>query len=100
MTRQDDPIYSQYAPAIIAALTDLFRDEPDKEAHLFHFDLEQIDATAFFTAIPIAVNYVMNSLTGNEGDALEGTYTMNRLIAQHNIQRAKNGQVDVSFDDE
>lgn len=89
MNPQNSPVYTQYAPAIMAAILDLFRPDEEKEAHLFHFELGEIDATDFFTAIPIALTAVMNELTGEENDALGTTHLLNRLIAQHNVQRVQ-----------
>lgn len=90
MTAQD-PVVNTYAPAISAALLDLFREEDERQAHLFHFDLEEVDATAFFTAVPLALALIMGDLTDQPTDALGVTHTLNRLIAQWNVKRAKGG---------
>lgn len=89
--RRNSPIYTQYAPAIVAALMDLFRqsDGEPRAGDLWHFELDEIDFTEFLIALPVAVNLVLKDLAGIEEDTLATTHTLNRLVVQHNIEIAR-----------
>lgn len=72
----------EMAIAVADSILSLFRDEEDGGNPNFHYKLEDIDATEFFTAMVIGCNFVFHQLTKIEKSNLEFTYLCNQLIVQ------------------
>lgn len=72
----------EMAIAVADGILSLFRDEEDGGNPNFHYKLEDIDATEFFTAMIIGCNIVYCTLTGNEIDNVSFTHLCNQLIVQ------------------
>lgn len=72
----------EYAIAIADGILSLFRNEEDGGNPNFHFELEEVDATKFFTAMVMGCNLVYYKLTGNEIDNLAFTHLLNQLAVQ------------------
>jgi hypothetical protein len=72
----------EMAIAVADGILSLFRDEEDGGNPNFHYKLEDIDATEFFTAMVIGCNLVYRQLTKIEKNNLEFTYLCNQLIVQ------------------
>jgi len=75
----------EYAMAVADSIMSLFRDDEDGNPH-YHYDMEEIDATKFFTGMVMGCAYVFNKLTGEEKNFLEFTHICNQLIVQHMLQ--------------
>ena len=71
----------EYAIAVRNALLNLFRDEEHQD-NQYHFDLNEVDATKFFTGIIVACSVLYNDLTSDHKAALDFTYIANKLIVQ------------------
>lgn len=72
----------EMAIAVADGILSLFRNEEDAGNPNFHYKLEDIDATEFFTAMVIGCNLVYAKLTGNEIDNISFTHLCNQLIVQ------------------
>lgn len=72
----------EMAIAVADSILSLFRDEEDGGNPNFHYKLEDIDATEFFTAMVIGCNIVYRTLTSNEIDNISFTHLCNQLIVQ------------------
>ncbi len=72
----------EMAIAVADGILSLFRDEEDGGNPNFHYELSEIDATEFFTAMVIGCNMVYCTLTGNEIDNVSFTHLCNQLIVQ------------------
>jgi hypothetical protein len=81
----------EFAVEIGSAVAQLF----DKESEIYRYDLDKIDATAFFTGYIIAFSTHFNTLTGNSGDLIDSVNIANRLAFQYLQENGKhNGQED------
>lgn len=76
----------EMAIAVADGILSLFRDEEDGGNPNFHYELPEIDATEFFTAMVIGCNLVFQQLTKIEKSNLEFTYLCNQLIVQDMIK--------------
>ena len=79
-----------YATAIASAISGLFRSEEDDGNSLYHYDLDTLDATKFFTGFVVAGTVLFNQLTDDNKSGLDFTYICNRLMVQLMMQN--NGQ--------
>jgi hypothetical protein len=77
----------QYALAVADAIASLFREE-DGNPH-YHFDMNNIDATAFFTGAIMGLNYIFRKVTGQNKNNLEFTHLCNQLIVQDLLKEKK-----------
>lgn len=73
----------------IAGITDVFRDEEDRELAAFSKLELNRDATEDITAILIAFQYVVQRLTGFEGDLIDFTHILNKLAFQYLMENGK-----------
>jgi len=80
----------RYAAAITDAILSLFKDEEDGGNSVYHFKLDEIDATKFFTGMVVGCCYVFNKLTGDNKSYLEFTHICNHLIVQELIKKEPN----------
>lgn len=78
---------TQYAMAVSDAILSLFRDEEDDGNYHFHFELEDVDATKFFTGMIIGCNLVFNKLTQEQKNNLEFTHICNQLVVQDMLSK-------------
>lgn len=81
-------IYSQYTLNLVGAINGVF----DEESEHFLGELDEIDATQFFTAILSATTYVFNELTGEDKNLIEMTHVLNSLAVQSVVTKAKSGE--------
>ena len=77
------------AAHFIAAITDVFRDEEDRELDAFSKLELNKDATEDITAILIAFQYVVQWLTGYDGDLIDFTHILNKLAFQYLMENGK-----------
>ena len=78
----------QYALAVADAITSLFRDDGEVSPS-YHFDLDAVDATAFFTGAIMGLNCMFQRLTGQDKNHLDFTYLCNQLIVQDLLKNKK-----------
>jgi hypothetical protein len=76
----------EYAIAVAESIMGLFRDEEENGNMLYHYDLDKIDATDFFTGMIIGCNIVFGQLTEQDKNNLEFTYLCNQLIVQQMLE--------------
>jgi hypothetical protein len=55
----------------------------DEESENFKYKLEDIDLTAFFTALVLEFCVLYGSVTGNKEDLIDTVSTINRLVHQY-----------------
>jgi hypothetical protein len=77
--------YQNYVLNIVRAINEVF----DEESEHFIADLDNIDATTFFTALLGASNYIFNDLTDGDNNLIDMTHTFNSLAVQHVVKKAK-----------
>jgi hypothetical protein len=71
----------EYSAAVADAIAALFREDEDANPH-YHFNLDTIDATAFFTGAIMGLNFIFKRFTGQQKNNLEFTHLCNQLIVQ------------------
>ena len=71
----------------ISALTDVYRDEENRELEVFSKLEMADDATDDVTAILIAFQFVVQRITGYDGDLIDFTHMLNKLAVQHIMER-------------
>lgn len=81
MKREKD---EQYALEIYTHIMDGFTDEHEQK-----WDLNEIDATAWFTGLVKASAMVFNKFTGNEQRFIEWTHTCQNLLIQNMMEKRK-----------
>ncbi|MDQ8094220.1 hypothetical protein [Bacillus amyloliquefaciens] len=54
--------------------------------------MEDVDLTEFFTAANMALLFLFNEFTGDQKNALEFTYVLNRLAAQKAIENVREAE--------
>lgn len=67
----------------IAALSDVYRDEENRELEAFSAIEFSDDVTEDFTAMLIAMKFVCERVTGYDGDLIDFTHMLNKLAVQH-----------------
>lgn len=77
----------EYTLAISESIFSLFKDEDDGGNPNYHYDLNKIDATKFFTAMIMACGYIYNRLTQDDKTFLDFTYLANQLIVQNLLEK-------------
>lgn len=71
------------ATHFLTALMDVYRQEESRELALFP-PLEMVgDATEDFTAMLLAMKFIFEQLTGNDGDLFDFIHVLNKLAVQH-----------------
>jgi hypothetical protein len=78
----------QYTMAVADAVASLFRDDEEGNPH-YHFNLDTIDATAFFTGAIMGLNFMFQRFTGQKKNNLEFTHLCNQLIVQDLLKDKK-----------
>lgn len=79
----------EYGIAVCDAILSLFRDEENDGNPNFHYDLDKIDATEFFTGVVLGCNLLYNQLTNDNKNILEFSYLVNHLAVQHLIDNIR-----------
>ena len=74
----------------LAAMTDVYRDEDNRE--LDAFDKLQLDndVTEDFTAMLLAVHVMAQEMTGFDGDLIDFVHMLNKLAFQYLMEESKN----------
>ena len=74
----------------LSALADVYRDEEDRELMAFSkLDITG-DKTEDITAMLIGMHYVVEKLTGFDGDLIDFTHVLNKLAVQHIMEKRDN----------
>jgi hypothetical protein len=79
----------EYAIAVAESIMGLFKDEEDGGNMIYHYDLEKINATDFFTGMIKGCNIVFAQLTDQQKNNLEFTHLCNHLIVQDLLENKK-----------
>jgi hypothetical protein len=75
----------EFALEIIELITSLF----DEESENYRYNLDEIDATAFFTGFVMAFNLIFNRLTDSDHDLIDSSHLINRLVFQYLLENEK-----------
>lgn len=72
----------------VAAISDVYRDEENRELEAFcKLKLPVEDATDDITAMLIAFQFVVQRLTGYDGDLIDFTHILNKLAVQNVLEK-------------
>ncbi len=74
----------------LAALSDVYRDEEDRELDAFSKMSFSEDVTEDFTAMVLAMNLICEKITGFDGDLIDFTHMLNKLAVQHIMNKQEN----------
>lgn len=74
----------------LSALADVYRDEEDRELVAFSKLVPSKDMTDDITAMLIGMHYVVERLTGFDGDLIDFTHVLNKLAVQHIMEKRDN----------
>ncbi len=80
----------QYTMAIMDTILSLFRDQEEDGHPIYHFELDNIDATEFFTSMVTACGLIYNRLTDEDMDILDYTHLANKLAVQKLLEEVIN----------
>ena len=67
----------------LTALADVYRDEEHRELDAFPKMRMTNDFTEDFTAMLLGMHFIVERLTGYDGDLIDFTHTLNKLAVQH-----------------
>lgn len=83
------------------ALTDVYRDEENRELEAFGKMEFSDDVTEDFTAMLVALHFVFDRITGcgGDGDLIDFTHMLNKLAVQYIMQSAKDEEESGDTDD-
>lgn len=84
---------NEKAMHFIAALSDVYRDEENRELEAFSAIEFSDDVTEDFTAMLIAMNLIFDRITGSDGDLIDFTHVLNKLAVQHIMDGERKGNV-------
>ena len=71
----------------LSALADVYRDEEDRELVAFSKLDPSKDMTDDITAMLIGMHFVVEKLTGFDGDLIDFTHILNKLAIQHIMEK-------------
>ena len=77
----------------LAAMTDVYRAEGDRELDAFEKLQLDDDVTEDFTAMLLAVHVMAQEITGFDGDLIDFIHMLNKLAFQYLMEETKNGSV-------
>lgn len=82
------------AITFISAITDVYRDEENRELEAFSkMDLSE-DVTEDFTAMLVAMKVIFEGITGDhDSDIIDFTHILNKLAVQHVMEGEKDNAV-------
>ena len=71
-----------------AAISDVYKDEENRELETFSkLELPVDDANDDVTAMLIAFQFVVQRLTGDDGDLIDFTHILNKLAVQNVLEK-------------
>lgn len=77
------------------ALTDVYRDEDDREmTGMPSLELSGEDITEDVTAMMLAMKLFIKQISGETGDLIDFTHTLNKLAVQY-VMEAKDEKTDI-----
>lgn len=79
------------AMQFLTALMDVYRDENDRELEAFPKMEFSEDVTSDFTAMLLAMQVIVERITGYDGDIIDFTHMLNKLAVQYVLEN--NGEV-------
>ncbi len=68
---------------ILTALSDVYRDEENRELEAFDKIKLSEDAAEDFTAMLLAMKAIFDRITGSDGDLIDFTHVLNKLAVQY-----------------
>ena len=72
----------------VAAISDVYRDEERRELESFSkLELSADDMTDAITALLVAFQFVVQRLTGYDGDLIDFTHILNKLAVQSLLEK-------------
>ena len=72
----------------VAAISDVYRDEESRELESFSkLELSADDMTDDITAMLVAFQFVVQRLTGYDGDMIDFTHVLNKLAVQNVLEK-------------
>ena len=72
----------------VAAISDVYRDEESRELESFSkLELSDDDMTDDITAMLVAFQFVVQRLTGYDGDLIDFTHILNKLAVQNLLEK-------------
>ena len=74
----------------LTALADVYRDEEHRELDAFPKMKMTNDFTEDFTAMLLGMHFIVERLTGYDGDLIDFTHTLNKLAVQHIMEKNNN----------
>ena len=83
----------QKALQFTVALSDVYRDEENRELEAFSKLELTDDATEDITAMLVAMRFVCERLTGYDGDLIDFTHVLNKLAVQHIMEGRENAEM-------
>lgn len=79
--------------AFVTAITDVYRDEENRELEAFEKMEFSDDVTEDFTAMLVAFQFIYSKITGdNHSDIIDFTHILNKLAVQYVMEGADNGE--------
>lgn len=83
------------AMAFVTALTDVYRDEENRELEAVRKMNLSEDVTEDFTAMLIAMQCIYTKFTGdNHSDIIDFTHILNKLAVQYALEGVKSNEAD------
>lgn len=80
--------------AIYEVITSLFKDEENGGNSDYHYELDEIDLTGFFTNTVIALNLFYQEVTEQEATHVEFTHLLNSLTIQFLMENEEESEVE------
>ena len=74
----------------LTALSDVYRDEEHRELGAFPKMRMTDDLTEDFTAMLLGMHFIVERLTGYDGDLIDFTHMINKLAVQHIMEKQNN----------
>lgn len=74
----------------LTALADVYRDEERRELYEFPKMRMTDDFTEDFTAMLLGMHFIVEQLTGYDGDLIDFTHMLNKLAVQHIMEKQNN----------
>ena len=71
------------AMQFLTALSDVYKDEENRELEAFSAIEFSEDVTEDFTAMLVAMNIIFDRITGSDGDLIDFTHVLNKLAVQY-----------------
>lgn len=74
----------------ITALADVYRDEEQRKLDAFPKMRMTDDFTEDFTAMLLGMRFIIERLTGYDGDLIDFTHTLNKLAVRYIMEKQNN----------